>query len=74
MKTKIYFSDEDEILDIRRDNVFKAVFTKETPESQGALSRLVSALIGYDVSIVTIFANEPPIESLHDRQVRFDIN
>ena len=74
MKTKIFFSDTDDILDIRRDNVFKAVFTKETPESQKALSKLVSALIGYDVSIVTIVANEPPIDSLHDRQIRFDIN
>ena len=74
MKTKDYFSDDVQILDIRRDNVFKAVFTRETPESQGALSRLVSALIGYEVSIVTIVANEPPIENLYDRQIRFDIS
>ena len=40
----------------------------------GALSRLVSALIGRKISIVTLCANEPPVENLRDRQVRFDIN
>jgi len=35
---------------------------------------LISALIGREVSIVTITANEPPIENLRDRQIRFDIN
>ena len=74
MSTKIYFSDADELIDIRYDNVFKAVFTKETPQSKGALSKLVSALIGRDVSIITITANEPPIDSLQDRRLRFDIN
>jgi len=40
---KIQFDDSDDLIDICYDNVFKAVFTKETPESRGALSRLVSA-------------------------------
>ena len=68
------FSEADDLIDIRYDNVFKAVFTKNTPESKGALSRLVSALIKRDVSIVAIAANEPPIENIRDRQIRFDIN
>ena len=53
--------------------MFKAVFTKETPDSRGALSRLVSAFIGRDVSVVKITANEPAIDNLRDRQMRFDI-
>ena len=68
------FSETDDLIDIRYDNVFKAVFTKNTPESQGALSRLVSTLIKREVSILAITANEPPIENLRDRQIRFDIN
>jgi predicted transposase/invertase (TIGR01784 family) len=56
------------------DNVFKAVFTRDTPASQLALSKLVSALIGWKVSIIAISANEPPVDSLRDRQIRFDIN
>ncbi|MCL2043740.1 MAG: Rpn family recombination-promoting nuclease/putative transposase [Treponema sp.] len=65
---------DDDPLDIRMDNVFKAVFTKDTPESAEALSRLVSALIGRDVTIVSILANEPPVDNVRDRQIRFDIN
>ncbi|MDR0684469.1 MAG: Rpn family recombination-promoting nuclease/putative transposase, partial [Spirochaetaceae bacterium] len=53
--------------------MFKAVFTKDTPESLGALAKLLSALIGREVESVTIIANEPPIDNLHDRQIRFDI-
>jgi predicted transposase/invertase (TIGR01784 family) len=70
---KVRLDDSDDPIDICYDNVFKAVFTKPTPESQGALSRLISALIGQDVTVDTITANEPAIEDLHDRQIRFDI-
>jgi predicted transposase/invertase (TIGR01784 family) len=69
----IQFNDTDDLIDICFDNVFKAVFTKEIPASQGALSRLISALIGQEVSVTSIRANEPPIDNLRDRQIRFDI-
>jgi len=67
------FTETDDLIDIRKDNVFKAVFTKKTPESLGALAALISSLIDRNVSIITILANEPPIENLLDRQIRFDI-
>jgi predicted transposase/invertase (TIGR01784 family) len=70
---KIYFTENDDLLDIRKDNVFKAVFTKDMPESKRALGKLVSALIGREVTIDAIYANEPPIDNLDDRQIRFDI-
>ena len=70
----VYFEETDDLIDIRYDGVFKAVFTRNTPASQGALSRLISALIRRDVSVTSIIANEPPIDSLRDRQIRFDIN
>jgi len=47
----IQFKDTDDLLDIRHDNIFKAVFTKESPSSRDALSALISALI--DRSITT---------------------
>lgn len=74
MTPKVHFEVEDDIIEICKDNVFKAVFAKDIPASRIALSRLVSALIGRDVTIIDILANEIPINSLHDRQVRFDIN
>jgi predicted transposase/invertase (TIGR01784 family) len=72
--SKIYFKDDDDPIDIRYDNVFKAVFTKDTPNSRGALSRLISALIGRQVTVSSINANEPPIDDLRNRQIRFDIS
>jgi predicted transposase/invertase (TIGR01784 family) len=61
------------IMDIRYDPVFKAVFTKETTESRGALSRLISALIDRTVTVETIIANEPPIDDIRQRYLRFDV-
>ena len=61
------------IMDIRYDPVFKAVFTKETTESRTALSKLISALIERTVTVETIIANEPPIDDLRQRYLRFDV-
>jgi predicted transposase/invertase (TIGR01784 family) len=61
------------IMDIRYDPVFKAVFTKETTESRIALSDLISALIGRTVVVDTIIANEPPIDDIRQRYLRFDV-
>jgi len=73
MDTQIFFDDAEDLLDIRRDEVFKAVFTRETAASRTALSRLISAVIGRDVEVVTLNANEPAAQSALDRQLRFDI-
>ncbi|GMO68247.1 MAG: hypothetical protein Ta2A_16420 [Treponemataceae bacterium] len=71
---KVQFEDTDDIIDICQDNVFKAVFTKKRPESEEALAGLLSCLIGQRLSVITVVANEPPIDDVHDRQIRFDIN
>jgi predicted transposase/invertase (TIGR01784 family) len=70
----IRFDQADDLIDICMDNVFKAVFARDTPESQGALSALLSALTGRDLVVVAIGANEPPIDNIRDRQIRFDIS
>jgi predicted transposase/invertase (TIGR01784 family) len=67
------FGDGASVLDIRYDPVFKAVFTRDTSKSRGALSDLISALIGRVVSVDTIIANEPPIDDIRQRYLRFDI-
>jgi len=67
------FRDGERILDIRYDEVFKAVFTRDTSASRGALSKLISALIGRTVEVETIVTNEPPIDDLRQRYVRFDV-
>ena len=74
MGVKIQFKESDELLDIRYDNVFKAVFARNSQASRGALSRLISALIGRDISVIGINTNEPPVDNIRDRQIRFDIS
>jgi len=71
---KIYFKYEDDIINPCWDNVFKATFTKDSPESRGALAYLLSAIIRRSLSVLTIVANEPPVESVNERQIRYDIN
>ncbi|GMO34780.1 MAG: hypothetical protein Ta2B_15180 [Termitinemataceae bacterium] len=70
----IKFEESDNIIDICHDNVFKAVFTKDNSKSRGALENMLSWLIGRSVTVIAITANEPPINDIHDRQIRFDIN
>jgi len=67
------FGDGEQIFDIRYDPVFKAVFTKDTYESRCALSKLISALIGHTVVVETIIVNEPPIDDLRQKYLRFDV-
>jgi len=74
MKGTEFLTDEDDPIDIRIDGVFKAVFTKDTPAAKRALSKLVSALIRREITIETILANEPPMVSMGDIQLRLDIN
>jgi predicted transposase/invertase (TIGR01784 family) len=72
--TMVRFDEADELIDICLDNVFKAVFARDTPESQGALSRFLSAVIGRELEVVALNINEPPVNDLRDRQIRFDVN
>jgi len=67
------FGDGQRILDIRYDPVFKGVFTKDTAKSRGALSGLISALIGRTVTVETIIANEPAVDDTRQRYLRFDV-
>ena len=71
---KICFKYEDDIINPCWDNVFKAIFTKDSPESRGALAYLLSAIIKRSLTVLTIVANEPPVESVNERQIRYDIN
>jgi len=71
---KVYFKYEDDIINPCWDNVFKATFTRDTPESRGALDYLLSAIIRRRLSVLSIIANESPVESVNERQIRYDIN
>jgi predicted transposase/invertase (TIGR01784 family) len=68
------FDKDADIIDIRFDQAFKAVFTRDTPQSRGALRGLLSSLIRRDISSLSITANEPPANSPGERQIRFDLS
>jgi predicted transposase/invertase (TIGR01784 family) len=61
-------------LSICNDAVFKAVFTKDIPESKTALKSLLSAFLEREILDLNITANEPSINDLRDRLIRFDIS
>jgi hypothetical protein len=42
-----------------QDHVFTAVFTKNTPQSRGALTSLLSAFLDRKLTLVSVTANEP---------------
>jgi predicted transposase/invertase (TIGR01784 family) len=67
-------NDSEHIIDICQDGVFKAVFTKDTPESRAAITSLLSAFIGKELTVISITTNEVPIDDLRQRQIRYDIS
>jgi predicted transposase/invertase (TIGR01784 family) len=70
----IAFAPDDDLINPCWDNVFKAVFTRQTQTSQGALRGLLSAILERTVTVVKVKANEPAIDDLRDRQIRYDIS
>jgi len=73
-KHVVQLGPQDNPIDIRYDEVFKAVFTSESAESRMALTKLVSAMLGQEVSMLRIVENEPAITNSKDRKIRLDIN
>ena len=57
--TEALFNDTEDLLNICWNNVFKAVFAKDSQASRKALPRLISAVIGRDLEALGIVANEP---------------
>jgi predicted transposase/invertase (TIGR01784 family) len=70
----IQFSDDEELPDICQDPIFKALMTKNTPPSQKARDGLLSAILDQPVTVISVNPNEPPVNGIHDRQIRFDLN
>jgi thiamine kinase-like enzyme len=71
--TTVTISETDDPIDICLDIVFKAVFTRDSPKSRGALSKLVFAVTGRELTVVVLTANEPSADNIRDRQICFDL-
>lgn len=61
------------ILNPCADPIFKALFTQETKESRIALTAFLSAIFGKPVKDLQIRQNELNVESLYEKQSRFDV-
>jgi hypothetical protein len=72
--TSVQLKPTDNLLNILVDPVFKAVFTRDTKESRGALMALIAAYTGGEVAQVFVKQNGPAIEDAAERQIRFDIS
>jgi hypothetical protein len=55
------------------DEVFKAVFASEKAESRAAVQGLLSAYLERPLSVVKVTIVEPPLDSLNQRQIRYDL-
>lgn len=62
------------LLNPRCDPSFKAMFTQETEESNAALQDFISVLIGREVRKIALVPNEPPVDSLNEMQMTFDVS
>jgi len=67
------FGDGKLIFDIRYDEVFKAVFTRDAAMSKVSLAGLISVLVGRSVTVETLVANEPATDYLGGKKIRYDI-
>ena len=61
-----------DILPPSDDRVFKLILTD--PKAKPGLIKLISAIIGRNVVDVTLYPNEPPAGSVHEKAERLDIN
>lgn len=61
-------------LNPRLDFNFKGIFTQDRPESRLALKSFLSAMIGEEVTEVTVKENEDAIQYEGQRGIRYDIN
>ena len=71
---KVFFENDADLVKLYWDPIFKAVFTKSTPESRIALGDLLSSILDREVEVLAVVANEPPIENTRDKQIRYDVN
>jgi predicted transposase/invertase (TIGR01784 family) len=73
MERRTYRPSADALLDPSIDQVFKALFTHNSPESKGALKDFLSIILDKRITTVSLLPNEPPVDDSDDKQTRFDI-
>ena len=70
---KVQYSPEDNVLDIRCNNVFEATFTMDTVNSRDSLAALISAAINIPVAVVEITQNEQAPGYISEKHTQLNI-
>ena len=72
-KTKTLRPSPDALLDPKRDAIFKTLFTDNSKSGRTALRCFLEAVLNAKVTNLELRPNEPGIETLSDKQPRFDV-
>ncbi|MBQ6782031.1 MAG: PD-(D/E)XK nuclease family transposase [Treponema sp.] len=62
------------LINPRCDPMFKAIFTQNTAESNFALKDFLSAILDREIRELALQPNEPPVDSLSEMQMSFDVS
>lgn len=62
------------LINPRCDPMFKAIFTQNTAESNFALKDFLSAILSREIRELSLQPNEPPVDSLSEMQMSFDVS
>ena len=73
MTEKIFIPKDRNLLDPKKDSIFKTLFAGEGESSKIALKSLVTAIIGYEPESVEVINNELPKEMDEAKDIRLDL-
>ena len=73
MPQKFFIPKDKNLLDPKRDSIFKTLFTKSGQGTKNALKSLVKAIVGYEPKDVEIINNELAKEVSYAKDIRLDL-
>lgn len=73
MKKKFIIPKDKNLLDPKRDSIFKTLFTKSGQGTKNALKSLVKAIVGYEPKDVEVINNELAKDVSYAKDIRLDL-
>ncbi len=73
MKKKFIIPKDKNLLDPKKDSIFKTLFTKSGQGTKNALKSLVKAIVGYEPKDVEVINNELTKDITYAKDIRFDL-
>lgn len=73
MEKKFFIPKDKNLLDPKRDSIFKTLFTKSGQGTKNALKSLVKAIVGYEPKDVEVINNELAKDVSYAKDIRLDL-